>query len=70
MGDVEVNACVLTGNLVYTVNFFHNIIIIGWGGGGGLSYRETLKINLLGLRMTFILRLYNHYVIFTFSNNI
>ena len=54
---------------VYGVNFFHNII--GWGGGGGgLSYRETLKINLLGLRMTFILRLYNHYVIFTFSNNI
>ena len=31
VGDVEVNACVVTGNLVYTVNFFHNII--GWGGG-------------------------------------
>ena len=41
MGDVEVNVCVLTGNLVYTVNFFHNII--GWGGGGRVVIQRDPK---------------------------
>ena len=36
MGDVEVNACVVTGNLVYTVNFFHNRV----GGGGVVIQRD------------------------------